>query len=54
MAPDLLTANGALDALEAWISKDLDSPVTNKKIRYQNRIELLQGTLDLLVLQTLM
>jgi transcriptional regulator len=27
--------------------------VANKKIRYQNRIELLQGTLDLLVLQTL-
>jgi PadR family transcriptional regulator PadR len=43
----------ALDALEAWISKGLDSPVANKKIGYQNRIELLQGTLDLLVLQTL-
>jgi transcriptional regulator len=27
--------------------------MTDKKERYQNRIELLQGTLDLLILQTL-
>jgi PadR family transcriptional regulator, regulatory protein PadR len=27
--------------------------MTEKKVRYQNRIELLQGTLDLLILQTL-
>ena len=27
--------------------------MTEKKARYQNRIELLQGTLDLLILQTL-
>ena len=27
--------------------------MAEKKVRYQNRIELLQGTLDLLILQTL-
>jgi len=27
--------------------------MVEKKVRYQNRIELLQGTLDLLILQTL-
>jgi len=27
--------------------------MVEKKARYQNRIELLQGTLDLLILQTL-
>src|SRR6267143_3119568 len=30
-----------------------DKAMVEKKARYQNRIELLQGTLDLLILQTL-
>src|SRR6266478_1823216 len=40
----------AVDVLRAWGRISTAMP---RKERYQNRIELLQGTLDMLILQTL-